>query len=168
MCEMILPGFTLLQNYICPSDISVEELYKEKPLYKVAGRSCKVYEWDEIDAHELLSMCKDITELTFGGEYKHAIVNWYDPDDYLLPHHDSLNGNNLDRPIVVCSFYRHLNYKPRRFMVHLGDETWSFEVGHGDMLSMSTEFNKTYKHSVPKCDYSGERISIVLRDISLQ
>lgn len=110
-----------------------------------------------------LKSFQDWTQENIHPELNGLLLNWYDAQKkhYIGPHRDAMGDLKTGSPIVTISLgeARIFRFRPWRGKGYL-----DFPVGHGAVLIIPWESNKTWTHEVPHFKrYQGRRISITLR-----
>ena len=109
---------------------------------------------------EFLKVCQQYVSPRLNG----ILVNWYNPEDYIGFHSDDEKNLVVDEPIVTLTLLEDPNEK-RKFRLKSQDHyNRDIMLGHGDILVMGGDTQKTHKHSVPKSTkYRSKRVSITVR-----
>lgn len=94
------------------------------------------------------------------GRYNQAVVNWYEPEDYIQPHSDCDAKMVDDYAICIVALgeTRSLVFEQRQ-----NGGRMRVPLEHGEYIVLDKHLNTQFRHSVPTGD--GERISITFRMI---
>jgi len=109
---------------------------------------------------DFLKVCQKHVSPKLNG----ILVNWYNPEDYIGFHSDDERNLVTDEPIVTFTLLENPTEKRKFRLKSPEHENRDILLGHGDILIMGGDTQKTHKHSVPKSTkYKSKRISITVR-----
>jgi len=116
--------------------------------------------------HPIMASMADALSARY-AEPLHAIsANWYrDGRDSVALHGDRVGRARDECVVAIVSLG-----EARRFLLKpLGDgRSRGFRLGHGDLLVMGGQCQRTWQHGVPKVARAGSRISLQFRPQALE
>ncbi|MCB1739469.1 MAG: alpha-ketoglutarate-dependent dioxygenase AlkB [Gammaproteobacteria bacterium] len=109
----------------------------------------------------IVARMSEALSLRYGQRLDRISAAWYrDGRDSVAPHGDRVGRGRSDCVVAIVSLG-----EPRRFLLKpvAGGPSRLFRLGHGDLIVMGGQCQRTWLHSVPKVARAGPRISVQFR-----
>lgn len=139
-----------------------QDLYSDKDrVYKFSNTKHDSKKIEDPILRRALTQIQDLTKNEDDApEYNSIYVNWYEPNDYIGPHKDNEKGLNKGAPIYSISLGETRTFR----IINEADKSkTSIELNDGSLIVMGGDFQKEFKHEVPKGPYKGKRINLTVR-----
>ncbi len=129
--------------------------------YSFSGKNHKTSEETPEPFEKVLKFFQKTVSEKLNG----ILVNWYEPLDHIGMHSDDETDLRKGEPIITLVLMEDPQATRTFRLVPKGDgEQKNYELGHGDVLIMGGNTQKTHKHGVPiRKRNNSKRISITFR-----